>query len=140
PMASRGPMERAGRDERVTILIIEDDPTLLTALSYALLREGYQVLTATDGARGLATARDQRDSLDLIILDLMLPGLNGFHVLRRLRVESDVPVLILSARAEEQDKVDGLDLGADDYIVKPFTLRELLARVRAAVRRRAVPA
>jgi DNA-binding response OmpR family regulator len=78
--------------------------------------------------------------LDLVLLDLMLPGLNGFQVLRQLRAASDVPVLILSARGEEQDKVDGLELGADDYVVKPFALRELLARVRAAVRRRAIPA
>src|SRR5262249_28732327 len=78
--------------------------------------------------------------LDLVLLDLMLPGISGFQVLRQLRATSDVPVLILSARGAEEDKIDGLELGADDYVVKPFALRELLARVRAAVRRRAVPA
>jgi DNA-binding response OmpR family regulator len=126
--------------EDATILIVEDDPTLLSTLSYNLLRAGYRVLTASDGETGLGLARREGGKLDLVLLDLMLPGLNGFQVLRQLRAASDVPVLILSARGEEQDKVDGLELGADDYVVKPFALRELLARVRAAVRRRAIPA
>jgi len=125
--------------EDATILVIEDDPTLLSTLSYNLLRAGYRVLTASDGEGGLAVARREGARLDLVLLDLMLPGMNGFQVLRQIRNNSDVPVLILSARGEEQDKVDGLELGADDYVVKPFALRELLARVRAAVRRRAVP-
>ena len=80
------------------------------------------------------------DRLDLVLLDVMLPGINGFQVLRQIRAKSDIPILMLSARGEEQDRIDGLELGADDYIVKPFALRELLARVRAGVRRRAVPA
>lgn len=126
--------------ETATILIVEDDPTLLSTLSYNLTRSGYRVLTAADGERGLAIARREGDRLDLVILDIMLPGMNGFQVLRHLRAESDVPVLMLSARGEEQDKIDGLELGADDYVVKPFNLREFLARIRAAVRRRAVPA
>jgi DNA-binding response OmpR family regulator len=126
--------------EQATILIVEDDPTLLTTLNYNLLREGYRVLTAADGEAGLALARQELARLDLVVLDLMLPKLSGLQVLRHLRAETDIPILILSARVEEQDKIDGLELGADDYVVKPFALRELLARVRAGVRRRAVPA
>jgi DNA-binding response OmpR family regulator len=126
--------------EQATILVVEDDPTLLTTLNYNLLREGYRVLTAADGEAGLALARQELARLDLVVLDLMLPKLSGLQVLRQLRAESDIPILILSARVEEQDRIDGLELGADDYVVKPFALRELLARVRAGVRRRAVPA
>jgi DNA-binding response OmpR family regulator len=130
-----------GGDEQegASVLVVEDDPTLLSTLAYNLTREGYRVLTAADGESGLALARREGAKLDLVVLDIMLPGINGFQVLRQLRVDSDIPVLMLSARGEEQDKVDGLELGADDYVVKPFALRELLARVRAAVRRRAVP-
>jgi DNA-binding response OmpR family regulator len=88
----------------------------------------------------LALARQELGRLDLVVLDLMLPRLSGIQVLRHLRAESAIPILILSARGEEQDRIDGLELGADDYVVKPFVLRELMARVRASVRRRAVPA
>jgi len=138
--ATRGNASRpAIVPEGATILIIEDDPILQSTLSYNLLRAGFRVLTASDGEVGLATALREAENLDLVLLDLMLPGMNGFQVLRHLRVSSDVPVLILSARGEEQDKVDGLELGADDYVVKPFALSELLARVRASIRRRAVP-
>jgi two-component system, OmpR family, phosphate regulon response regulator PhoB len=126
--------------EQATVLVVEDDPTLLTTLAYNLLREGYRVLTAADGEAGLALARQELARLDLVVLDLMLPKLSGLQVLRHLRAETDIPILILSARGEEQDRIDGLELGADDYVVKPFALRELLARVRAGVRRRAVPA
>jgi DNA-binding response OmpR family regulator len=134
-------MTEQGNDvSEATVLIVEDDPTLLSTLAYNLRREGYRVLRASDGESGLAIARREIDRLDLILLDLMLPGMNGFEVLRSLRTVSDVPVLILSARGEEQDKIDGLELGADDYVEKPFALRELLARVRAAVRRRSIPA
>jgi DNA-binding response OmpR family regulator len=126
--------------ERATVLVVEDDPILLSTLSFNLIREGYRVLTAIDGESGLAVARREGNRLDLLLLDVMLPGMNGFQVLRAVRAESDVPVLILSARGEEQDKIDGLEFGADDYVTKPFALRELLARVRAGVRRRAVPA
>ena len=129
-----------GIHERATVLVIEDDPTLRTTLAYNLLREGYRVLTAPDGEAGLALARQELARLDLVVLDLMLPKLSGLQVLRHLRAETDIPILILSARGEEQDRIDGLELGADDYVVKPFALRELLARVRAGVRRRAVPA
>lgn len=126
--------------EETTILVVEDDPTLLSTLSYSLSRLGYRVLLAADGETALATARREIERLDLVLLDVMLPGINGFQVLRHIRGISDVPVLMLSARGEEQDKIDGLELGADDYVVKPFALRELLARIRAAVRRRATPA
>jgi DNA-binding response OmpR family regulator len=125
--------------ECATVLVVEDDPTLLSTLAFNLNREGYRVLTAGDGERGLATALAEAGQLDLVLLDVMLPRMSGFDVLRRLRASSDVPVLILSARSEVDDKVDGLELGADDYIAKPFVLRELLARIRATVRRRAVP-
>ena len=126
--------------EVATVLVVEDDPTLLSTLAYNLSREGYRVLTAADGENALALARREMDRLDLVVLDVMLPGISGFQVLRQLRAGSDIPILMLSARGEEQDRIDGLELGADDYVVKPFALRELLARVRAGVRRRAVPA
>lgn len=126
--------------EEASILVVEDDPTLLSTLTYSFRREGYRVLRAADGDTALAVAHQERDRLDLVLLDVMLPGKSGFQVLQAIRAESDVPVLMLSARGEEQDKIDGLELGADDYVVKPFALRELKARVRAAVRRRAIPA
>lgn len=128
------------RDERATVLVVEDDPALLSTLAYNLTKEGYRVLKAADGLAGLELARQELANLDLVLLDVMLPGMNGFQVLRNIRAESDVPVVMLSARGEEQDRIDGLELGADDYIVKPFALRELLARVRAGVRRSAVAA
>ena len=122
------------------VLVVEDDPTLLSTLVYNLSREGYRVLTAVDGESALVVARRELARLDLVVLDVMLPGISGFQVLRHLRAETDIPILMLSARGEEHDRIDGLELGADDYVVKPFALRELLARVRAGVRRRAVPA
>jgi DNA-binding response OmpR family regulator len=136
---TRDAIRRMSPAEGATILVVEDDPILQSTLSYNLMRAGFRVLTASEGEAGLAVARREGDKLDLVVLDLMLPGMNGFQVLRLLRTSSDAPVLILSARGEEQDKVDGLELGADDYVVKPFALTELLARVRASIRRRAVP-
>lgn len=127
-----------GTPEEATVLLVEDDPTLRSTLSFNLVREGYHVLTAADGPSALDVVAEHGSTLDLMILDVMLPGLNGFQVLRSIRKDHDFPVLMLSARGEEQDRVDGLELGADDYVVKPFALRELLARVRAAVRRKAV--
>ena len=118
---------------QTSVLVVEDEDNLLEALRYNLTREGYEVLTATDGERGLASARD--NDPDLIILDIMLPSLNGLEVCRIVRRDSDVPVLMLSAKGEEADRVVGLELGADDYVVKPFSMRELLARVRALLRR-----
>ena len=120
-----------------TVLIVEDEANLVTTLKFNLEREGYRVHTAADGEAGLALARTLRP--DLILLDVMLPHLSGTELLRRLRHESDVPVLLLTARTAEIDRVQGLDLGADDYITKPFGVAELLARVRAHLRRQARP-
>jgi DNA-binding response OmpR family regulator len=131
--------QRPNRED-ATILVVEDDPTLRSTLAFNLNREGYRVLTSDNGLGALDLVKAHGDNLDLIILDVMLPEMNGLQVLRHVRRDYDVGVLMLSARGEEQDKVDGLELGADDYVVKPFALRELLARVRATVRRRAVPA
>lgn len=121
--------------EAPTILLVEDDRTLLSTLSFNLTRQQYHVLTAANGEDALQVVAEHGPALDLVLLDVMLPGINGFHVLRHVRRTYDMPVLMLSARGEVQDKIDGLELGADDYIVKPFVLAELLARVRAAVRR-----
>lgn len=115
------------------ILIVEDDPNLLETLKYNLQRENYEVVTATDGEQGLEIALDS--SPDLVILDIMLPKINGFEICRILRRKSTVPILMLTARTDETDKVVGLELGADDYVTKPFSLKELLARVRAMLRR-----
>jgi DNA-binding response OmpR family regulator len=114
-------------------MVVEDDANLLNALVYNLGREGYAVVTAADGEQALETAR--REKPDLIILDIMLPKLSGLEVCRILRREMTVPILMLTARAEETDKIVGLELGADDYMTKPFSIRELLARVRAVLRR-----
>lgn len=115
------------------ILIVEDDPTLQETLAYNLERQGYFVRTAGDGKEGIRFAREIAP--DLIVLDIMLPVLDGFEVCRILRQESNVPILILTAKDEEIDRVIGLELGADDYLTKPFSMREFLARVRAHLRR-----
>jgi DNA-binding response OmpR family regulator len=115
------------------VLVIEDEDTLLEALRYNLSNEGYQVSVAPEGNEGLALARELQP--DLVILDVMLPGLDGFQLCRILRGESDVPIMMLTARVEEIDRVVGLELGADDYVVKPFSMREFLARVRGMLRR-----
>ena len=119
------------------ILVVDDEPTLVATVKYNLEREGHVVLTAADGESGLSIARSHRP--DLIILDLMLPGLDGLEVCRILRRETTVPILMLTAKAEEVDKVVGLELGADDYVTKPFSMRELMARVRALLRRAETP-
>ncbi len=116
-----------------TVLLVEDEATLVQTIAYTLRREGYTVVTAGDGQTALTLAREARP--DVVVLDLMLPGLDGFEVCRRLRAESAVPILILSARDTEIDRVVGLEIGADDYLTKPFSLRELLARIRALLRR-----
>ncbi len=115
------------------ILVIEDDEGILTFLRRGLAYEGYEVDVATDGRSGLDVARDNPP--DLVVLDLMLPGIDGLEVCRRLRAGGDVPILILTAKDGVTDRVIGLDMGADDYMVKPFDLDEVLARIRALLRR-----
>jgi two-component system OmpR family response regulator len=115
------------------ILIVEDDDTLLSVLKYNLKKEGYQVLTAKDGLLGLETSR--REKPDLVILDWMLPKMDGLEVCRILRKEMTIPILMLTAKTEEIDKVLGLEMGADDYMTKPFSIRELIARIHAIFRR-----
>ena len=119
--------------QRRRIVVVEDEDNLLEALRYNLTKEGYEVAAADNGREGLALAADIRP--DLVILDIMLPEMDGLDVCRNIRGESDVPILMLTAKGEEVDKVVGLELGADDYVVKPFSMRELLARVRALLRR-----
>jgi DNA-binding response OmpR family regulator len=116
-----------------TVLLVDDEATLVATLRYNLEREGYRVVTAADGDKALTVARQERP--DLVLLDLMLPVIDGLEVCRILRRETSVPILMLTARAGEVDKVVGLELGADDYVTKPFSTRELLARVRALLRR-----
>jgi DNA-binding response OmpR family regulator len=116
-----------------SILVVDDDPKIVEIVSLYLKREGYRVLAAYDGRQALEMAREKRP--DLIVLDLMLPGLDGMDVCRLLRDESDVPILMLTARASDEDKLRGFDVGADDYLTKPFNPRELVARVRAILRR-----
>ncbi|HEX2923442.1 MAG TPA: response regulator transcription factor [Chloroflexota bacterium] len=115
------------------ILVVDDERVLLDTLRYNLVKAGYEVRTAADGDEALSVARKERP--DLLILDVMLPKMDGFEVCRTLRRESSVPILMLTARDEELDRVLGLELGADDYIAKPFSMRELLARVKATLRR-----
>jgi len=115
------------------VLIIEDEETLLFTLAHSLKREGYTVVTASRGDDGLKLAREQHP--DLILLDVMLPGIDGIQVCRLLRRDSDVPIIMLTALGGERDRVAGLDTGADDYMPKPFGMRELMARVRALLRR-----
>ena len=119
---------------RADLLVVDDDRKITNMLRRALQAEGYDVRTANDGAEGLARVRERQP--DLVLLDLLMPGMDGLEVCRRLREESDVPILILTAKDETEDRVRGLDSGADDYLVKPFELEELLARVRALLRRR----
>jgi DNA-binding response OmpR family regulator len=121
-----------------TVLVVDDEPTLVATLRYNLEREGYKVVAAGDGDKAITLARSERP--DLMILDLMLPAVDGLEVCRILRREMNLPILMLTARAGEVDKVVGLEIGADDYVTKPFSTRELLARVRALLRRTATPA
>jgi len=116
-----------------TILVVDDEARIVKLVRDYLERAGFHVLTARDGETALQVARLERP--DLIVLDLMLPGLDGLDVCRRLRQESAVPIIMLTARVEEADRIVGLELGADDYVTKPFSPRELVARVRAALRR-----
>jgi len=143
--AMRGPKDRknlpdapsalGGLEVRVKprILLVDDEQAIVESLRYALEKEGYEVLEAADGGEALDLAKTKKP--DVVLLDVMLPGMSGFEVCRVLRHESTVPILMITARADEPDRVVGLDLGADDYIIKPFSVREVLARVRAALRR-----
>lgn len=118
---------------RLRILVVDDEVNMVKFVASNLRVAGYEVLTADTGERALETARDE--PLDLVILDLMLPGIDGMQVCRELRTFSEVPVIVLSARGDETDKVSTLNLGADDYLTKPFGVEELLARVKAVLRR-----
>jgi DNA-binding response OmpR family regulator len=115
------------------ILLVDDEQSIQTLLSYPLRRDGYEVVQATDGRQALDRFDEQ--AFDLVVLDVMLPRLDGLEVCRRLRSRSSVPIIMLTAKSEEIDKVVGLELGADDYITKPFSLREFSSRVKAALRR-----
>ena len=115
------------------ILIIEDDPDTSRLVGLYLSRDGHKVLTALDGLDGIRLARAAKP--DLIVLDLMLPGMSGMEICRELREESMVPIVMLTARVDERDRLDGLDIGADDYVTKPFSPREVAARIRAVLRR-----
>ena len=116
------------------ILVVDDEPAIVDSVSYALVRDGYAVEAVGDGEEALALARAQ--PFDVVLLDVMLPSLAGTEVCRRLRAESSVPIILLTAKGEEVDRVVGLELGADDYVTKPFSMAELLSRVRAIIRRR----
>ena len=116
-----------------TILLVDDEESIQTLLTYPLERDGYTVVQARDGEE--AIRRFDEDSFDLVVLDVMLPRLDGLEVCKRLRSQSNVPIIMLTARGEELDKVLGLELGADDYITKPFSIREFRSRIRALLRR-----
>ena len=120
-----------------TVLVVDDDPRIRDLLRLYVEREGHRALLAADGPQALSLVDQKRP--DLVLLDVMLPGIDGFEVASRLRAESDVPILLLTARSGDADKVVGLDLGADDYIVKPFSPRELMARIRVQLRRHRPP-
>ena len=128
-------MNTGALDTGQTVLVVDDDPNVVELARMYLERDGYQVFSASDGRACLALAREERPSL--VVLDVMLPRMDGLEVCRVLRRESDVPIILLTARVEENDRLAGLDLGADDYITKPFSPRELAARVRAVLRRAA---
>lgn len=120
------------------ILVVDDDPTLCELICYSLETEGYKVIVAGDGQEGVRKFHESRP--DLVILDVSMPKLDGFAVMRRVREMSDTPVIMLTAQGQENDVVRGLDLGADDYMTKPFRLGELLARIRSNLRRAQLPA
>ena len=120
-------------DQAPRILLVDDEQSIQKLLAYPLRKEGYEVVSALDGEQALERLRD--GAYDLVVLDLMLPKVDGFEVCRRVRATSAVPIIMLTARAEEIDKVLGLELGADDYITKPFSVREFRSRVKAVLRR-----
>jgi two-component system alkaline phosphatase synthesis response regulator PhoP len=120
-------------DMQTTILVVDDEPAIVDVLTYNLEKAHYRVLVARDGLEALEQTRRQKP--DLIILDLMLPGMDGLEVCRAIRREGELPIIMLTARDEEIDRVVGLELGADDYVVKPFSVRELMARIKTVLRR-----
>ena len=128
-------MTRTDERRRHRVLVVEDEPGLAESVRYALDVEGFDVLVADSGVVGLESARVNQP--DLVLLDLMLPGMSGLDVCRQIRMSSDVPIIMLTAKDAESDKVAGLELGADDYMTKPFSMRELVARIRAQLRRAA---
>ncbi len=117
------------------ILVVDDEKPIVDILTFNLQKDGYKVISALDGPQGLNLALSKKP--DLVLLDVMLPGMDGFEVCRKIREQSSVPILMLTAREEEVDKVLGLEMGADDYVTKPFSVRELMARVKANLRRTA---
>lgn len=119
------------------ILVVDDEKTIVKGLKFSLEKEGYEVLAAYDGAEALSLFK--KENPDLIVLDLMLPEVDGFEVCRRIRKGSEVPIIMLTARSEDIDKILGLELGADDYVTKPFNPRELTARIKAILRRSQLP-
>lgn len=127
------PSNRAAQEKQQKILVVEDEPSLADTLTYNLERHGYHVFTCGNGNDALKLAQDEKP--DLVILDVMLPGIDGFEVCRMLRRDMNIPILMLTARSSEIDKIVGLEVGADDYLSKPFSMRELLARVKAHLRR-----
>ena len=132
-MTSKNINSKKGGEEKPLVLVVDDDPNVVALARVYLERDGYRVVSANDGVKGLELARKKRPCL--VVLDLMLPGMDGLEVCRKLRVESMSPIIMLTARVEEEDRLEGLDLGADDYVTKPFSPRELAARVRAVLRR-----
>jgi two-component system response regulator RegX3 len=128
-------MTRTDDHRRHRVLLVEDEPALAESVRYALDADGFDVLVADTGVSGLESARVNQP--DIVLLDLMLPGMSGLDVCRQIRLSSDVPIIMLTAKDAESDKVVGLELGADDYMTKPFSMRELVARVRAQLRRAA---
>ena len=135
-----GVANRVDRYDRVmtTVLVVDDEPMVRDVVARYLAREGFEILEAADGAE--ARAIIERTALDLVVLDVMLPEINGLDLCRWVRETSSLPVIMLTARTAESDRIVGLELGADDYVVKPFSPRELVARVRSALRRAALPA
>ncbi len=135
PLEGTAPLAEQSRDaaERESVLIVEDDRAVAQLIRLYLVQAGYEVFTAWDGAEGLRLALEHQPSL--VVLDLNLPEMDGVEVCRRLRAESNIPVIMVTARIEESDRLAGLDMGADDYVVKPFSPRELTARVKAVLRR-----
>lgn len=120
------------------ILVIDDEPMILESVSFNLKQEGYEVVTVTDGEAGLKLV--EADDFDMILLDLMLPGMDGLEVCRAIRKQSEIPIIMLTAKEGEIDRVLGLELGADDYVTKPFSMRELMARVKRVLKRSVITA